>query len=68
MIFDIFLHLFHLLLDRFHILLHFYILLLLFIPCNNQIAQSNENLCAFLLLIGMWLICGRGAPKAANED
>lgn len=46
----------------------FYILLLLFIPCNNQIAQSNENLCAFLLLIGMWLICGRGAPKAANED
>lgn len=37
----------------------FYILLILFIPCNNQIAQSNENLCAFLLLIAMWIICGR---------
>lgn len=37
----------------------FYILMLVFIPCNNQIAQSNENLCAFLLLIGLWMICGR---------
>lgn len=43
--------------------LFFFILLILFIPCNNQIAQSNENLCAFLLLIGIWMICGRSNQK-----
>lgn len=46
----------------------FYILLLLFIPCNNQVGQSNENLCAFLLLIGLWLCCGRSPTPMAAED
>lgn len=46
----------------------FYILLLLFIPCNNQIAQSNENICAFLLLIALWLCCGRDSKKDATDE
>lgn len=37
----------------------FFILALLFAPCNNQIGQSNENLCAFFLLVGIWSLCGR---------
>lgn len=37
----------------------FYILMLLFIPCNNQIAQSNENLCGFSLLVLLWILCGK---------
>ncbi len=37
----------------------FFILMMVFIPCNNQVAQSNENLCAFLLLIVLWFLCGK---------
>ena len=45
----------------------FYILMLIFIPCNNQIAQSNETLFAFLLLIGLWLICGRNPQQSSDS-
>lgn len=41
----------------------FFILLLIFIPCNNQVAQSSENLCAFLVLIILWFLCGRKHGK-----
>lgn len=37
----------------------FYILMMLFIPCNNQIAQSNTTLFAFCALVLSWFLCGR---------
>lgn len=44
----------------------FFMLLLIFIPCNNQIGQTNENLCPFILLLLLWLICDRN-PKISNN-
>ncbi len=42
----------------------FFILMMLFIPCNNQVGQTADNLLGFLTLIGLWLICKKdeGAP------
>lgn len=37
----------------------FFMLMMIFIPCNNQIGQTNDNLCPFILLVLMWLICKR---------
>lgn len=34
----------------------FYILMMLFIPCNNQVGQTADNLLGFLMLILLWLI------------
>ena len=45
----------------------FFILMLLFIPCNNQIAQSNQNLCPFLLLVLLWLLCGREPDPVSRK-
>ncbi|MGI6665304.1 MAG: hypothetical protein ACOX3W_07845 [Christensenellaceae bacterium] len=44
----------------------FFIILIIFIPCNNQIAQSNETLCAFLTLIFLWFIGGRKSEKHSD--
>lgn len=44
----------------------FYIILILFIPCNNQIAQTNENICAFLTLVFLWFIGGSINNTEAN--
>lgn len=48
----------------------FYMLMILFIPCNNQIGQSSENLCAFLGLVFLWLLTGPALQKVVrkNED
>ncbi len=46
----------------------FYILMIIFIPCNNQVGQSSDNLCAFLLLIALWLLCGRTTEQSKNEE
>jgi hypothetical protein len=35
----------------------FYVLMFVFIPCNNQLGQSNETLFAFLLLVAAWFLC-----------
>lgn len=35
-------------------LLFYFILMLLFIPCNNQLAQSSSTLFSFVFLIGCW--------------
>ena len=35
----------------------FYILMMLFIPCNNQVGQTADNLLGFLMLVLLWLIC-----------
>ena len=37
----------------------FFMLMMIFIPCNNQIGQTNDNLCPFILLVLIWLICKR---------
>ena len=37
----------------------FFMLMLIFAPCNNQVGQTNENLCPFILLILIWLLCKR---------
>lgn len=34
----------------------FYILMMLFIPCNNQVGQTADNLLGFLMLILLWLV------------
>jgi len=46
----------------------FYILMLIFIPCNNQVAQSNETFCPFILLILLWLLFGRQPAPAAQTE
>ncbi len=35
----------------------FFILMIIFIPCNNQVAQSADNLFGFISLIVLWLLC-----------
>lgn len=37
----------------------FFMLMMIFIPCNNQIGQTNDNLCPFILLVLVWLLCKR---------
>ncbi len=37
----------------------FFMLMMIFIPCNNQVGQTNENLCPFILLVLLWLLCKR---------
>lgn len=34
----------------------FYILMMLFIPCNNQVGQTADNLLGFLMLVLLWLV------------
>ena len=46
----------------------FYILMLVFIPCNNQVAQSNETLCPFILITLIWLLCGRESKESLGEN
>ncbi len=42
----------------------FYILMMLFIPCNNQVGQTADNLLGFLMLILLWLLCKKQENKA----
>lgn len=37
----------------------FFILMMLFIPCNNQVGQTADNLLGFLMLILLWLVSKR---------
>ena len=37
----------------------FFMLMMIFAPCNNQVGQTNENLCPFVLLILIWILCKR---------
>ena len=34
----------------------YFILMMLFIPCNNQIAQKADTLFSFILVVACWLI------------
>ena len=47
----------------------FFILMMLFIPCNNQVGQTADNLLGFLALIFLWLLCKKepDAPAAEKE-
>ena len=44
----------------------FYILMMLFIPCNNQVGQTADNLLGFLMLVVLWLICKK--PQLPIEE
>ena len=37
--------------------------MMLFIPCNNQVGQTADNLLGFLMLVVLWLICKKPQPS-----
>ncbi len=45
----------------------FFILMMLFIPCNNQVGQTADNLLGFITLVFFWLLCKQDEESPCPE-